>query len=71
MLSTEKLRLNALHRFGKVYVGKINPTGQFIGEEDVTEEFKRCVVLNCQGTVEFVVDGVKYQVSCKRVDDKK
>jgi len=35
---------------------------------DVTEDFKRCVVLYCSETVEFEVDGMKFKAACERID---
>ncbi|WP_096436452.1 DUF7446 family protein [Alteribacter populi] len=50
-----------------VYAGEII-NDMWVGDkQDVTEDFKRCVVNYCTKVVEFEVDGMKFKATCERV----
>lgn len=36
--------------------------------ENVTESFRRCVVLYCSESAEFEVDGMKFRATCERIE---
>lgn len=52
-----------------MYVGTVADDGFMWKDrkQDVTEDFKRCVVSYCNESVEFEVDGMKFRVTCERV----
>lgn len=35
---------------------------------DVTDDFYRCVVSYCSEQVEFMIDGMKFKVTCERIE---
>lgn len=41
---------------------------QYINQQDITEDFYRCVVYYCSEEVEFVVDGIRFKATCERID---
>lgn len=53
-----------------VYVGKIKENGYEweAGKQDITTDFKRCVVMYCSESVEFEVDGMKFKATCERIE---
>lgn len=64
----ENTKLGFSHITKKVHTGKENKIGLFEIDMDVTEDFKRCVVLFCTESVEFEVDGMKFRSTCERID---
>lgn len=52
-----------------VYVGELDNFGIFkFDRVDVTDDFKRCIVDYCSGTVEFEIDGMRFKATCERID---
>lgn len=70
---SSKLRLGVSPLTGRVYAGKIKPSGRewYAGKVDVTEDFQRCVVLYCSDGAEFEADGMRFRAYCERIDGKR
>lgn len=63
------LRLGVSPVTKKVYAGKLDEYGIFeFDRTDVTEDFKRCVVIYCSEVVEFEVDGMRFRATCERIE---
>lgn len=52
-----------------VYAGRIkkNSYEWQEGKQNVTEDFKICVVRFCSESVEFEVEGMKFKATCERI----
>lgn len=48
----------------KIYLKDLNTTELV----DITEDFKRCVVMYCSESIEFKVDGMKFRATCERIE---
>lgn len=65
-----KLELGYAHVSEKVYAGqpkKLQEPDSIHKVVDVTESFKKCVVLFCGKENVFEVDGMIFRVTCERV----
>ena len=53
----------------KAIVGELDKFGMFkpARSNDLTEDFKRCIVTYCSESVEFEVDGMKFKATCERI----
>jgi hypothetical protein len=53
-----------------VYAGQIKSNGYEWeeGKQDVSEDFKRCVVNYCSESEVFWVDNMKFKVTCERIN---
>lgn len=65
-----KIRLGMSPLTEHIYAGRLKKNGVEwqAGKQDVTEDFKRCVVLYCSESTEFEVDGMRFKAKCKRVE---
>lgn len=48
----------------KIYLKDLN-TAKLV---DITEDFKRCIVMYCLESIEFEVDGIKFRATCKKIE---
>lgn len=48
----------------KIYLKDLN-TAKLV---DITEDFKRCIVMYCLESIEFEVDGIKFRATCERIE---
>ncbi len=65
-----KLRLGISPITDRVYAGYVKDNGQEWkpGKYDVTEDFKRCIVLYCTEQMELEIAGMKFRVACERIE---
>lgn len=57
----------AINGKNQVQAGKVSGYGLFDVENEVTEDFLRCVVVYCSESAEFELDGMKFKATCERV----
>lgn len=64
------LRLGSSPLTKRIYAGRIKKSGYewAEGKQDVTEDFHRCVVIQCSESKEFEVDGMKFRATCERIE---
>lgn len=69
-MRVKQIRLGISPITDNVYAGTIkeNRYEWHEGKQDVTEDFKRCIVHFCTESVEFEIDGMKFKATCERVD---
>ncbi len=68
---SDQLRLGVSRFNGKAYVGKANDnmfSDMITNKQDVTRDFRRCVVSYCSESVEFEVDGMRFKATCERIN---
>ncbi|MFD0587751.1 hypothetical protein ACFQZE_07030 [Paenibacillus sp. GCM10027627] len=47
---------------------ELHSLNKYTNQVDVTEDFCRCIVRYCSEEVEFVVDGMRFRVTCERIE---
>lgn len=65
-----QLRLGISPITDQIYVGRIKENG-YEWEKDkqnITEDFRRCLVNYCSESVVFEVDGLKFRATCEVID---
>lgn len=64
-----RLRLGMSPFTKHVYAGYLKNNGieWRSGKQDVTDDFKRCIVLYCSESVKFEVDGMIFEARCERI----